>query len=105
VVLTAVDADVIKTYVRSGLGIGIIAKMAYDQEADKDLVALDVGHLFGESLTHIGIRRDKFLRGYMYDFMELFAPHLSQKLINRAMNLKNKQDVARLFEDYEVPAK
>lgn len=105
VVLTAVDADVIKTYVRSGLGIGIIAKMAYDQEADKDLVALDVGHLFGESLTHIGIRRDKFLRGYMYDFMELFAPHLSQKLINRAMNLKNKQDVARLFEDYEIPAK
>ncbi|MEE2766439.1 MAG: HTH-type transcriptional regulator CysB [Pseudomonadota bacterium] len=105
VVLTAVDADVIKTYVRSGLGIGIIAKMAYDQEADKDLVALDVGHLFGESLTHIGIRRDKFLRGYMYDFMELFAPHLSQKLINRAMNLKNKQDVARLFENYDVPAK
>ncbi len=105
VVLTAVDADVIKTYVRSGLGIGIIAKMAYDQEADKDLVALDAGHLFGESLTHIGIRRDKFLRGYMYDFMELFAPHLSQKLINRAMNLKNKQDVARLFEDYEIPAK
>ena len=105
VVLTAVDADVIKTYVRSGLGIGIVAKMAYDQEADKDLVALDAGHLFGESLTHIGVRRDKFLRGYMYDFMELFASHLSQELINRAMNLKNKQDVARLFEDYEVPAK
>jgi LysR family cys regulon transcriptional activator len=105
VVLTAVDADVIKTYVRSGLGIGIIAKMAYDQEADKDLVALDAGHLFGESLTHIGIRRDKFLRGYMYDFMELFAPHLSQELIHRAMNLQNKQDVARLFEDYEIPAK
>ncbi|MCS5565932.1 MAG: HTH-type transcriptional regulator CysB [Methylococcales bacterium] len=105
VVLTAVDADVIKTYVRSGLGIGIIAKMAYDQETDKDLVALDAAHLFGESLTHIGIRRDKFLRGYMYDFMELFAPHLSQKLINRAMNLKNKQEAARLFEDYEIPAK
>ncbi|MCK5920354.1 MAG: HTH-type transcriptional regulator CysB, partial [Methylococcales bacterium] len=78
VVLTAVDADVIKTYVRSGLGIGIVAKMAYDQEADKDLVALDAAHLFGESLTHIGVRRDKFLRGYMYDFMELFASHLSQ---------------------------
>ncbi|RUM53194.1 MAG: HTH-type transcriptional regulator CysB [Methylococcus sp.] len=105
VVLTAVDADVIKTYVRSGLGIGIVAKMAYDQEADKDLVALDAGHLFGESLTHIGVRRDKFLRGYMYDFMELFASHLSQELINRAMNLKNKQDVARLFEDCEIPAK
>jgi LysR family cys regulon transcriptional activator len=105
VVLTAVDADVIKTYVRSGLGIGIIAKMAYDQEADKDLVALDAGHLFGESLTHIGVRRDKFLRGYMYDFMKLFASHLSQELINKAMNLKNKQDVAGLFEDYEIPAK
>ncbi|MCI0668113.1 MAG: HTH-type transcriptional regulator CysB [Methylococcaceae bacterium] len=105
VVLTAVDADVIKTYVRSGLGIGIIAKMAYDFEADKDLVALDASHLFGESLTHIGIRKDKFLRGYMYDFIELFAPHLTREVVDRAIELKDKQEVARLFEHYAIPLK
>lgn len=103
VVLTAVDADVIKTYVRSGLGIGIIAKMAYDLEADRDLVALDASHLFGESLTHIGIRKDKFLRGYMYDFIALFAPHLTREVVDRAIELKDKQQVAKLFEHYEIP--
>lgn len=105
VVLTAVDADVIKTYVRSGLGIGIIAKMAYDFESDKDLVALDASHLFGESLTHIGIRRDKFLRGYIYDFIELFAPHLTRELVDSAIELRDKQDVAKLFEHYDIPLK
>ncbi|MGH8548241.1 MAG: HTH-type transcriptional regulator CysB [Methylococcales bacterium] len=105
VVLTAVDADVIKTYVRSGLGIGIIAKMAYDIESDKDLVALDASHLFGESLTHIGIRKDKFLRGYMYEFIELFAPHLTRDLVDKAIEMKDKQDVAKLFEHYDIPLK
>jgi LysR family cys regulon transcriptional activator len=105
VVLTAVDADVIKTYVRSGLGIGIIAKMAYDCTADQDLVALDASHLFGESLTHIGIRKDKFLRGYMYDFIELFAPHLTRAVVDSAIELKDKQEVAMLFEHYAIPLK
>ncbi|MGH8557956.1 MAG: HTH-type transcriptional regulator CysB [Methylococcales bacterium] len=105
VVLTAVDADVIKTYVRSGLGVGIIAKMAYDARMDNDLVALDASHLFGESMTHIGMRKDKFLRGYMYDFIELFAPHLTRDLVNRAINTKEKQDVAKLFENHAIPLK
>lgn len=105
VVLTAVDADVIKTYVRSGLGIGIIAKIAYDPSADSDLVALDASHLFGESLTQIGIRKDKFLRGYMYQFIELFAPHLTRDLVDRAMNSKDKQSVSKLFEPYDIPLK
>ncbi len=105
VVLTAVDADVIKTYVRSGLGIGIIAKMAYDPETDKDLVALDASHLFGESLTHIGIRKDKFLRGYIYDFVELFAQHLTRDVVNSALGMKDKQGVAKLFEHFEIPVK
>ncbi len=104
VVLTAVDADVIKTYVRLGLGIGIVAKMAYDEEADQDLVALDASHLFGKSTTHIGIRRDKFIRGYIYEFIELFAPHLTRNIIEKAMCLRDKRDVSDLFMDFDLPS-
>ena len=82
VVLTAVDADVIKTYVRSGLGIGIVASMAYDDKQDKDLVRLPVDHLFDASVTHIGFRRGMFMRAYMYDFMSEFAPHLKPVVID-----------------------
>jgi LysR family transcriptional regulator, cys regulon transcriptional activator len=83
VVLTAVDADVIKTYVRLGLGIGIVAHMAYDPRLDKDLVRLEAAHLFSPSTTHVGFRRGMFLRGFMYDFMALFAPHLTREKIDR----------------------
>jgi LysR family transcriptional regulator, cys regulon transcriptional activator len=83
VVLTAVDADVIKTYVRLGLGIGIVAHMAYDPKLDKDLVRLEAAHLFTPSTTHIGFRRGMFLREYMYDFMHLFAPHLTRERVDR----------------------
>lgn len=82
VVLTAVDADVIKTYVRAGLGIGIVAEMAYDERLDKDLVRLPAGHLFESSTTHIGFRHGSFLRGYMYDFIAIFAPHLTRAIID-----------------------
>jgi LysR family cys regulon transcriptional activator len=82
VVLTAVDADVIKTYVRSGLGIGIIANMAYDERIDKDLVRLPADHLFEPSTTHIGFRRGIYLRGYMYDFMQAFAKHLNRETVD-----------------------
>ncbi len=84
VVLTAVDADVIKTYVRLGLGVGIVANMAYDPEQDADLVRLDARHLFAASTTHIGFRRGSFLRAYMYDFIHMFAPHLTPKLVETA---------------------
>ncbi|MEN8259362.1 MAG: HTH-type transcriptional regulator CysB [Pseudomonadota bacterium] len=103
VVLTAVDADVIKTYVRSGLGVGIVAKMAYDPVADKDLVALDASNLFGKSVTHVGIRRDKFLRGFIYDFIELFAPHLTRKMVEEAMSRRVKKEVDALFEGIPLP--
>ena len=83
VVFTAADADVIKTYVRLGLGIGIVAGMAYDEDTDQDLVALDASHLFASSVTRIGCRRGTFLRGYMYEFIEDFAPHLTRDLIRR----------------------
>ena len=83
VVLTAVDADVIKTYVRLGLGVGIVAHMAWDPRLDKDLVRLEAAHLFSTSTTHIGFRRGMFLRGYMYDFIQLFAPHLTRERVDR----------------------
>lgn len=82
VVLTAVDADVIKTYVRLGLGAGIVAGLAFDPKEDADLVALPADHLFESSTTHIGFRRSMFLRGYMYEFMQLFAPHLTRHLVD-----------------------
>lgn len=103
VVFTAADADVIKTYVRLGLGVGIIAKMAYDEELDSDLVALDASHLFQPSVTKIGFRRGTFLRGYMYDFIELFAPHLTKEVVTEALNRNSKIDMEELFSTIELP--
>lgn len=82
VVLTAVDADVIKAYVRLGLGIGIVADMAYDPKVDSDLVRLRADHLFESSVTHISFRFGSYLRAYMYDFIALFAPHLTREVID-----------------------
>lgn len=103
VALTAVDADVIKTYVRLGLGIGIVAHMAYNEQTDADLVAIDASHLFRSSVTKIGIRKDAFLRGYIYDFIQLFAPHLTRDLIDEAMTLREKDAIEALFEGIELP--
>jgi LysR family cys regulon transcriptional activator len=103
VVFTATDADVIKTYVRLGLGIGIIAAMAYDEAIDSDLVALDASHLFASSVTQIGCRRDAFLRGYMYDFIEDFAPHLSRDLITAAFGTQTRTELVDLFSHLELP--
>ena len=88
VVLTAIDADVIKTYVELGLGIGIVAMMAYDPKRDTHLRALDASHLFEPSTTRIGIRKNSYLRGYTYEFIEMFAPHLSRKVVDDAMHGK-----------------
>jgi LysR family cys regulon transcriptional activator len=85
VVLTAIDADVIKTYVELELGVGIIAAMAFDPERDRTLRSLDAGHLFRTSTTRIAIRRGTYLRAYAYDFLELFAPQLTHDVIRQAM--------------------
>lgn len=86
VVLTAIDADVIKTYVELGLGIGIVARMAFIPERDKHLRMIDAAHLFQPSTTRIAIRRNEYLRGYTYDFIELFAPHLTREAVAKAMH-------------------
>lgn len=102
VVFTAADADVIKAYVRLGLGIGIIASMAYDQQLDSDLVALDASHLFKSSTTKIGFRRGTFLRGFMYEFIEEFAPHLTREIVTEAQSL-NRAELEELFKTVEYP--
>ena len=103
VVFTATDADVIKTYVRLELGIGIIAGMAVDDELDDDLIAIDASHLFEDSVTHIGFRKGTFLRRFMYDFIESFAPHLDRERVDAVIAAGNRSDRAALFEDVELP--
>ena len=85
IVLTAIDADVIKTYVELGLGIGIIAHMAYIPERDKHIRMIEAEHLFQPSTTRVALRRNEYLRGYTYDFIELFAPHLTRKVVAQAI--------------------
>lgn len=103
VVFTAVDSDVIKSYVRLGLGVGIVATMAYDQELDKDLVCLDASHLFEESTTRIGFRKGTFLRGYMYDFIQKFAPHLTPEVVKQVQACSNRHEIDALFANQELP--
>jgi len=103
VVFTATDADVIKTYVRLGLGIGIVAHMAYNPETDSDLVAIEAGHLFESSVTSIGFRKGTYLRGYMYDFIEAFAPHLTRNVVDEAMALPNKDAQEKYFAGIKLP--
>ena len=105
VVFTATDTDVIKTYVRLGIGIGIIAQMAYDWTQDSDLVALDASHLFESSITHIGFRKGTFLRRYMLDFMAAFAPHLDADTINAAIACANRGERDKLFDSFDLPNK
>ena len=81
VVLTAFDADVIKTYVELGLGVGIMAAMAFDAKRDRQLRSIDASHLFPSSTTRLGFKRGAYLRRYAYDFIELFAPRLSREMV------------------------
>lgn len=103
VVFTATDADVIKTYVRLGLGVGIVAGMAFDPKIDTGLVALDASHLFEASTTKIGFRRGTYLRSYMYEFIRLFAPHLTREVVDEAVKTVSKEELDKLFKDVELP--
>ena len=85
VVLTALDSDVIKTYVELGLGVGIMAAMAFDAKRDRGLKALDAAHLFESSTTRLGIKRGAYLRRYAYEFIELFAPQLPRTVVEPAV--------------------
>ncbi|MBP8228350.1 MAG: HTH-type transcriptional regulator CysB, partial [Pararheinheimera sp.] len=88
-----------------GLGVGVIASMAMDKETDKDLVSIDASHLFAASTTKIGFRKGTFLRTYMYDFIERFAPHLTREVVEKANMLRNQDDIDRMFAKFELPIK
>ena len=103
VAFTATDTDVIKTYVRLGVGVGIIASMALDPNLDDDLVALDASHLFESSVTHIGFRRGTVLRKFMLDFIEWFAPHLDRRKVEEAVACATRIEREKLFADLELP--
>lgn len=85
VVFTAQDPDIIKTYVRKGMGIGILACMAYDPATDGDLVAIAAGELFPSPATWVGFRKDRFLAEYMYEFLEMVVPGANRERIDRAV--------------------
>ena len=103
VVFTARDADVIKTYVRMGLGIGIVAGMAYEPDDHKHLTAIKVNGLFPRSTAWIGFRRNTVLRCYMADFIRLFAPHVSAEQIDQAARAVSQQELDQLFRNTRLP--
>jgi len=105
VALTARDSDVIKTYVRIGLGVGILASVAIDPSTDADLVVLDASHLFEGHTTWIGFRRSALLRAYMYEFIELLAPHLPRRLVRETEKLDTQEEVDRILADLAIPAR
>jgi len=92
VVLTAIDSDVIKTYVELGLGVGILANMAFDPKRDKNLRSIDASHLFEPSTTRIGISRNSYIRGYVFDFIGMFAPHLDHASIQAKLESSKSDD-------------
>jgi LysR family transcriptional regulator, cys regulon transcriptional activator len=98
VVFTATDSTTLKTYARMGVGVGIMAKMAFNPALDKGLGIIDASHLFASSTSHIAFRRGTLLRQYMYDFIQLFAPHLTHELVDAAVQLASKQERERLYE-------
>jgi LysR family cys regulon transcriptional activator len=103
VVFTARDADIIKTYVRMGLGVGVIAAMAFECQDQVDLTAIDASKLFPEVTTWLGFPRDMVLRSYMVDFIHLLAPHFQPRDIRDAANLASQQEVNELLGDISLP--
>ncbi len=105
VVFTARDADIIKTYVRMGMGVGVVAAMSYECQDERDLEALDAEGLFPRVTTWLGYRRDAVLRDYMVDFMSLFAPHLTPELIRDVRETDTQAQVDALLADVALPTR
>jgi LysR family cys regulon transcriptional activator len=105
IVFTAGDADVIKTYVRMGLGIGIVAGMSYESHDHHNLTAVPVNGTFPRSTTWLGFRKNMVLRCYMADFIQLFAPHISSDQVEQAARALSQQEIDRLFKDTKLPVR
>jgi LysR family cys regulon transcriptional activator len=102
VVFTARDIDVIKTYVRMGLGVGIVAGMANDGE-DEDMTSIAATGLFPRSTTWIGFRKDLVLRRYMLEFVSLFAPHITADQLEKTRHIRSQIEIDKLFGDAQLP--
>lgn len=105
VVFTARDADIIKTYVRMGMGVGVVAGLAYECDDEKDLIALSAEGLFPRCTTWLGFRRDSVLRGYMIEFISLLGPHLTPELTRDAGACESQTEVDALFADTALPVR
>jgi LysR family cys regulon transcriptional activator len=92
--LSALDSDVIKTYVELGMGVGIVARMAYDAAKDSSFEMLDASHLFAASTTRLALRRGVFLRGFVYEFISLFAGQYTRAAVDAALSEAAPADVA-----------
>ncbi len=103
VVFTARDADIIKTYVRMGMGVGVVASMAFECADREDLVAIDAKGLFPQVTTWLGFPRDMVLRAYMVEFINLFAPHYSPRLIRDAARAPTQEEVDDLVREIPLP--
>ena len=105
VALTARDSDVIKTYVRLGMGVGIVASVAFDPQEDQDLVVVDASHLFPIHTTWVGFRRGTLLRNFAYEFLQLFGAHLTRRLVDRAIEARDPDSKAQLFAKISLPVR
>lgn len=95
----------LKYIARLGLGVGVIASMAVDPLTDPDLVRIDAHDIFSHSTTKIGFRRSTFLRSYMYDFIQRFAPHLTRDVVDTAVALRSNEEIEAMFQDIKLPEK
>jgi LysR family transcriptional regulator, cys regulon transcriptional activator len=105
IALTARDSDVVKTYVRLGLGVGIVAGMALHPKEDQDLVSIEAEHLLSVHTTWVAFYREGLLRNYMYDFLQILAPHLTRQLVDRAVECETPYKVAALFANEQLPVR
>lgn len=105
VAFSAMDVDMIKTYVRLGLGVGIIAKMAINSKLDHDLVAINAGHLFTYGTVYLLFSRFLYLRYYMYDFIHQFGVHLTQDVVDQAISLASQDNINAMFNGFKLPIK
>jgi LysR family transcriptional regulator, cys regulon transcriptional activator len=102
VVLTAWDSEVIKTYVRLGMGVGVVAELAVEPQMDRDLVYLDVGDLFPPNTTWVGFARGGVMRRFAYNFLSLLAPHLTTPFVTRAAACADQGEVDELCQDVQL---
>ena len=103
IVFSATDCEVIKSYVRMGLGVGIIANMAYEEHLDNDLVRLPIDHIIPKSLVNVVFDRNLYFREYIFDFIESLAPQLSKDLILKAQQTKSANKIFKMFEQSLIP--